>query len=81
MDGNGTIDLLVTRPGERLAVEIETGKSDIKENIEKLRHADFDRIVLIATSPAAVGTCQKAIDAAGPESRTIVELLTWLDVS
>lgn len=81
VSGNGVIDLLVERPGERIAVEIETGKSDIKENIAKLCSADFDRIILIATSPAAVDACQKAIDTADPGSRPAVELLTWLDVS
>jgi hypothetical protein len=81
VDGNGTIDLLVQRPGERLSVEIETGKSNIKENIRKLHHADFDRILIVATSPAAVGACQKAIDATDQDSKPVVELLTWLDVS
>ena len=57
------IDLLAERPGERLSVEIETGKSNIQENIKKLRRADFDRVILVATSPAAVTACQKAVDA------------------
>jgi len=34
--GDGVVDLLVTRPGERVAIEIETGKSDIRANIKKL---------------------------------------------
>ena len=79
--GNGVVDLLVTCPGERVAVEIETGKSDIKENIEKLRAVDFDRVVLVATSPVAATACQKAIDQAPTNSTPDVELLTWLDVS
>ena len=81
VDGNGTVDLLAERPGERLSVEIETGKSNIKENINKLRNADFDRIVLVATSPAGVSACQKAIDAVDRGCKPVVELLTWLDVS
>ena len=81
VEGNGVIDLLIERPGERIAGEIETGKSDIKENIAKLCSADFDRIILIATSPAAVDACQKAIDTANKIQIPAVELLTWLDVS
>jgi len=63
---------------ERIAVEVETGKSDIKANLSKVADAGFDRVVLVATSPSAVGSCQRAIDVL--DSRD-VELLTWLDVS
>jgi len=77
--GNGAVDVLAQRPGEKVAVEIETGKSDTKENLNKLAHADFDRIVLVATSPVGSEACQKAMAAItnGPP----VQLLTWLDVS
>lgn len=33
--GDGTIDLLADRPGERVAIELETGKSDIRARLEK----------------------------------------------
>lgn len=81
IEGNGAVDLLAERPGERVAVEIETGKSDIKANLTKIRNAGFDRGVLVATSPTAAGACQKAVEAAGREQKPAVELLTWLDVS
>lgn len=81
VQGNGAVDILAARPGENVAAEVETGKSDTKENLTKIAHAGFDRVVLIATSPAAVVLCQKAITAAQKSSSTPVELLTWLDVS
>lgn len=76
--GNGAIDLLVERPGERIAVEVETGKSDIRGNLAKVRDAGFDKIVLIATSPAAAGLCQKRLAEAALEMPA--ELMTWLDL-
>jgi len=76
--GNGAIDILAQRPGERVAVEVETGKSDIKTNLSKVEEAGFDRVVLVATSPAAMSSCQKAIDVLDGRD---VKLLTWLDVS
>ena len=79
--GNGTIDLLAQRPGQRVAVEIETGKSDIKENLAKLRGKGFDRFVMVATSPVAVSVCERAINEREPDSQLSVELLTWLDIS
>ena len=79
MKGNGAVDILATRPGETVAVEIETGKSDTNENLTKIAHADFDRIVLVATSPAASEACQKAM--ASVSGDLPVQLLSWLDIS
>jgi hypothetical protein len=77
--GDGTVDLLAERPGERVAVEIETGKSDVKENLAKLHGKRVDRVVVVATSPAAMSACQKAVEAIDPGSAPAVELMTWLD--
>jgi energy-coupling factor transporter ATP-binding protein EcfA2 len=79
--GDGAVDLLAERPGERIAIEIETGKSDIKENLSKLRNAGFDRLILIATSPTAVSACTSAMKNTTTAGIPQVELLTWLDIS
>lgn len=78
--GNGAIDILAQRPGQLVAIEVETGKSNIKGNLDKIEGAGFDRIVLIATSPTAVSACQKAI-ANVKKNEFQVEQLTWLDIS
>jgi hypothetical protein len=78
---DGTVDLLAERPGERVAVEIETGKSNIRANLEKLSKANMDRVVFVATSPAAVTACQRILDRHEPDATPRVELLTWLDIS
>jgi len=81
VQGDGVVDLLAERPGERVAVEVETGKSDVLGNIEKLRGAGFDRVVLVATSPEAAATCGKAGQEALSKGGVAVEILTWLDMS
>ena len=89
VQGNGVVDLVAKRPGRRAAIEIETGKSNVLGNLSKLRHAEFDSIVLVATSPEAVTVCQKAIEKTasqvGKRGRSddgaAVTLTTWLDVS
>ena len=48
---NGHADLLATKGGERIAIEIETGKSDIRANIEKYRGKNYTRVILFATNP------------------------------
>ena len=80
VQGNGAVDILAQRPGERTAVEVETGKSNIKTNLAKTKSAGFDRIVFVATSPTAVSACQKAIETIGGDKIPEVELKTWLDI-
>ena len=78
--GNGAVDILAAKGGRKIVIEIETGKSNIKANIEKIEGAGFDKIILIATNPAAIGKCQRAIDST-ERNDTAVELLSWLDIS
>jgi hypothetical protein len=61
-------------------VEVETGKSNVKKNLRKIRDSAFDRIIIFATSPAAATVCRKVIDSLGSK-RLRIEQLTWLDVS
>lgn len=75
--GKGAVDLVAERGGERVAIEIETGKSDIAANLTKLAHAGFARVLLVATSPSAAAACQRAIEKDG--SAQAVRLHTWLD--
>jgi hypothetical protein len=77
IQGNGAIDLLAQRPGEQVAIEIETGKSDIPANLKKIATAGFDRVILLATSPYGIEACREAM----AKENYLAELLTWLDVS
>ena len=79
--GNGAVDLLAEKPGERIVIEVETGKSDIKANLSKVPADEFSRVILIATSPSAITTCQKAVDSMDNSQSPAVYLQTWLDVS
>lgn len=75
---DGIIDLSAENDRERVAIEVETGKSDIAENLHKLAERPFDRIVFVATSPTAIAACTQAMDSAAGPAR--VELQTWLDL-
>jgi hypothetical protein len=50
--GGKTIDLLATKDGQRLAVEVETGKSDATANVQKCLDAGVDQVLVVTTSPA-----------------------------
>ena len=80
IQGQRAIDLLAVRPNQKVAIEVETGKSNIAANIEKLQADEYDRIVVVATSAQATTTCQKVITKFNPDTIPI-ELLTWLDIS
>ena len=73
--------LTINQALRKIAVEVETGKSDIKENVLKLRTAEFDQILLIATSPAALAACQRVAATLSEEKGPTVEFLSWLDIS
>jgi hypothetical protein len=46
---NGFTDLVIEKDGKKIAVEIETGKSDWKRNIEKNVKRGFPNIILLCT--------------------------------
>ncbi len=79
--GNGKIDILAQRPGVRIAVEVETGKSAPLDNLKNASKASIDKFVFIATSPMAISVCQKVIEQAKESILFQVELLNWLDIS
>lgn len=62
-------------------VEVETGKSNVKSNLEKVKSEEFDRVVLVATSPAAVSACQGIVGGVEQAETPTIELLSWLDIS
>ncbi len=52
LDEGGAVDLVATRNSEKIAVEIETGKSDAARNVEKCLRAGFPRIVVVTSDTA-----------------------------
>ncbi len=80
VDNNGFVDLLAQKAFSKTAVEIETGKSDIIANVEKLIGSGFDKVVLVATSPSAVDMIDKALMRLS-NCPVAVERLCWLDIS
>jgi len=48
--GGKTLDLLAKRDGKRIAIEVETGKSDALANIDKDVKEKFDKVIVLTTS-------------------------------
>ncbi|MBM4037168.1 MAG: hypothetical protein FJ290_01525 [Planctomycetes bacterium] len=51
--GGKTVDILASKEGRRIAFEIETGKSDVAANVEKVDAAGIDKLYVVATSRLA----------------------------
>ena len=78
VDDGGRIDLWAQSGDQTVAIEVETGRSDIKASIQKLRQSNATRCVLFATSAEAVAACRRALS--GPTPPPDIELMTWLDL-
>jgi hypothetical protein len=50
--GGQAIDLVASRDGDRIAFEIETGKSDAGANVGKCLDAGMAKVIVVATSVA-----------------------------
>jgi hypothetical protein len=53
---NGHADMVVRHDGASIAVEIETGKSQWRDNIARDLSAGFDEVVVVCTNDAAYGS-------------------------
>ncbi len=48
--GDGkAVDLVASKDGKRIAIEIETGKSDVDRNVRKCKQAGFRKIISVHT--------------------------------
>lgn len=59
---NGRPDIIVFNNGKKVALEIETGKSNIIYNIEKCLKAGFDEVVCVATSKRVEGKIREELE-------------------
>ena len=50
---NGRPDIIAKKDNKKIAIEIETGKSDFIKNIQRDLNAGFDEVIVIATSKRA----------------------------
>jgi len=78
--GNGAVDILAQKARRQVVIEVETGKSDIQNNIKKIKKYPFDQVILVATNPATAGKCQRVVEKVADSQKTPIEVLTWLDI-
>ena len=62
---DGRMDLLAIRDRERIALEVETGESDVVSNVRRDLRERVDRVVVVATTGPARTKIERALARAG----------------
>ncbi len=58
---SGRVDVLAVKDGRSIAIEIETGKSDVVRNIKQDLVSGFDKVLAVATDRAAFEKTEKQL--------------------
>lgn len=61
------VDVHAEKPGQTIAIEVETGKSNPVENIRKAINASYSEVVSLATNSATAEATEHALQAALPK--------------
>jgi len=72
--GQGFTDIVAEKDGKRIAIEIETGKSDWKKNIEKNIGGGFHSMILVATQPNALQRIRDTVHSSFSGQKVDVQL-------
>ena len=62
---SGNVDVLAVKNGKAIAIEIETGKSDVVRNVRQDLLSGFDKVVVVATDNKALGKVEGHLAEAG----------------
>ena len=79
--GTGRVDALARRGTESLALEVETGKSDVVGNVRQNLKAGFRKVLVVATDETALRKVERQLASAGMIMPTRVEVVLRDDLS
>lgn len=72
---NGRVDVLARRGTDSLAIEVETGKSDVVWNVRQNLKSGFRRVLVVPTDEAALRKVERQLASAGLIIPTRVEVV------
>jgi len=79
MDSGKSIDVMVEKPNRKVAIEIETGKSDFIYNILKCLEADIDMVLSVAINDDIANKIEKKLREKGLSDHEKISVLTVKD--
>lgn len=62
---SGNVDMVARKGQERIAIEIETGKSDVVWNVRQDLLSKYDKVIVVATDENAIKKVEQQLAAAG----------------
>jgi predicted RecB family endonuclease len=62
---SGNVDVLAVKDGKTIAIEIETGKSNVVRNVKQDLLSGFDKVIVVATDKEALGKVERELARAG----------------
>jgi len=62
---SGRVDVVAQKDGEKVAIEIETGKSNFIRNVQQDLAAKYHKVIVVATDKSAFETIEKKLAQAG----------------
>ena len=72
---SGRVDIVAYRDGETIAIEIETGKSNIIRNVQQDLAAKYDKVVVAATDKKAYTKVERELSKADLPSIERIEVI------
>ena len=72
---HGRIDVLARKGSESVAIEVETGKSDVVRNVKNCLSSDFNKVIVVATDEAALEKVERQLAKAGLMIPSRVEIV------
>ena len=70
---NGRPDIIARKDGKRIAIEIETGKSNPIHNIQRALKAGFDEVISVATTEQARLKIGRNLELSGHDGLAILK--------
>jgi len=71
----GRVDVIATKGAKRVAIEVETGKSDVVANVTRCLASGFEQVIVVATDEQARTTVERHLAEAGLLISERVELV------
>lgn len=72
----GRVDVVAKKDGQKIAIEIETGKSDFIRNVQQDLAARYNKVIVVATDKSAFEKIEKKLAQAGLLIAGRVELIS-----
>jgi len=77
---NGYADLVLEKDGRRIAVEVETGKSNWRDNMARDLSGKFNQVIVVCTNEGAYAAIRSMVDEQYPDRQSDLDVVRAQDI-